>query len=90
MPAPRNCLAHACRKLSDNRFSSIIQKALLRLMEGRTSFVIAHSLSTIREADNVIVINEGEIVEQGSHQQLLDKKGFFYKLYMAQFKGHEI
>ncbi len=59
-------------------------------MEGRTSFVIAHRLSTIREADNVIVINEGEIVEQGSHQQLLDKKGFFYKLYMAQFKGQEI
>ncbi|PWB51653.1 MAG: multidrug ABC transporter ATP-binding protein [Anaerolineales bacterium] len=74
----------------DTRTEARIQKALLRLMEGRTSFVIAHRLSTIREADNVIVINEGEIVEQGSHQQLLDKKGFFYKLYTAQFKGQEI
>jgi ATP-binding cassette subfamily B protein len=74
----------------DTRTEARIQKALLRLMEGRTSFVIAHRLSTIREADNVIVINDGEIVEQGSHQQLLDKKGFFYKLYTAQFKGQEI
>ncbi len=74
----------------DTRTEARIQKALLRLMEGRTSFVIAHRLSTIRDADNVIVINEGEIVEQGSHQQLLDKKGFFHHLYMAQFKGQEI
>jgi ATP-binding cassette subfamily B multidrug efflux pump len=74
----------------DTRTEERIQKALLRLMEGRTSFVIAHRLSTIRDADNVIVINEGEIVEQGSHQRLLEKKGFFYHLYMAQFKGQEI
>jgi ATP-binding cassette subfamily B protein len=74
----------------DTRTELRIQKALLRLMEGRTSFVIAHRLSTIRDADNVVVINEGEIVEQGSHQQLLDKKGFFHHLYMAQFKGQEI
>ncbi len=74
----------------DTRTEARIQKALLRLMEGRTSFVIAHRLSTIRDADNVIVINEGEIVEQGTHQQLLDKKGFFHHLYMAQFKGQEI
>jgi ABC-type multidrug transport system fused ATPase/permease subunit len=90
MLVPRNCLAHACRKSSDNRFSSIIQKALLRLMEECPSFVIAHRLSTIREADNVIVINEGEIVEQGSQQHLLDKKGFFLKLCMAQIKGQGI
>jgi ATP-binding cassette subfamily B multidrug efflux pump len=74
----------------DTRTEARIQKALLRLMEGRTSFVIAHRLSTIRDADNVIVINEGEIVEQGSHQQLLDKRGFFYHLYMSQFKGQQI
>jgi ATP-binding cassette, subfamily B, multidrug efflux pump len=74
----------------DTRTEARIQKALLRLMEGRTSFVIAHRLSTIRDADNVIVINDGEIVEQGSHQQLLEKKGFFHHLYMAQFKGQEI
>ncbi len=71
----------------DTRTEARIQKALLRLMEGRTSFVIAHRLSTIRDADNVIVINNGEIVEQGTHQQLLDARGFFHHLYMSQFKG---
>jgi ATP-binding cassette, subfamily B, multidrug efflux pump len=74
----------------DTRTEARIQKALLRLMQGRTSFVIAHRLSTIRDADNVIVINEGEIVEQGTHQQLLDQRGFFHHLYMSQFKGQEI
>jgi len=71
----------------DTRTEARIQKSLLNLMEGRTSFVIAHRLSTIKDADNVIVINDGEIVEQGTHQQLLESKGFFHKLYMSQFKG---
>jgi ATP-binding cassette subfamily B multidrug efflux pump len=71
----------------DTRTEVRIQNALLRLMEGRTSFVIAHRLSTIRDADKVIVINNGEIVEQGNHQQLLDAKGFYYNLYVSQFKG---
>jgi ATP-binding cassette subfamily B multidrug efflux pump len=71
----------------DTRTEVRIQKALLRLMEGRTSFVIAHRLSTIRDADQVIVIDEGEIVEKGTHQQLLDAKGFYYNLYVSQFKG---
>ncbi len=71
----------------DTRTEVRIQKALLRLRQGRTSFVIAHRLSTIRDADQVIVIDRGEIVEQGTHQQLLDARGFFYNLYMSQFKG---
>jgi ATP-binding cassette subfamily B protein len=71
----------------DTRTELRIQAALLRLMRGRTSFVIAHRLSTIREADNVIVISDGEIVEQGTHRQLLEARGFFYNLYMSQFKG---
>ncbi len=71
----------------DTRTEARIQKALLRLMEGRTSFVIAHRLSTIRDADNVVVINNGEIVEQGSQQQLLEKRGFYHHLYQSQFKG---
>jgi ATP-binding cassette subfamily B multidrug efflux pump len=71
----------------DTRTEIRIQQALLRLMEGRTSFVIAHRLSTIRDADHVVVINDGEIVEQGTHQQLLDARGFFHHLYMSQFKG---
>ena len=71
----------------DTRTEARIQKSLLRLMEGRTSFVIAHRLSTIRDVDNIIVIKDGEIAEQGTHQQLLEAKGFFHKLYMSQFKG---
>ena len=74
----------------DTRTEARIQKALLRLMQGRTSFVIAHRLSTIRDADKVIVINDGEIVEQGTHQQLLDKRGFYHRLYVSQFKGQQI
>lgn len=74
----------------DTRTEVRIQKSLLRLMQGRTSFVIAHRLSTIRDANHVVVINNGEIVEQGSHQQLLDQRGFYYNLYMSQFKGQEI
>ncbi|RPJ24905.1 MAG: ABC transporter ATP-binding protein [Chloroflexi bacterium] len=71
----------------DTRTEARIQKALLRLMQGRTSFVIAHRLSTIREADNVIVISNGEIIEQGTHQQLMEARGFFHHLYVSQFKG---
>jgi ATP-binding cassette subfamily B multidrug efflux pump len=74
----------------DTRTEARIQKALLQLMVGRTSFVIAHRLSTIRDADNVIVINDGEIVEQGTHQQLLDRRGFYHHLFISQFKGQAI
>jgi ATP-binding cassette subfamily B multidrug efflux pump len=74
----------------DTRTEARIQKALLRLMEGRTSFVIAHRLSTIRDANHVLVINDGEIVEQGTHRELLEKQGFYHHLYLAQFKGQAI
>jgi ATP-binding cassette subfamily B multidrug efflux pump len=74
----------------DTRTEIRIQKALLRLMEKRTSFVIAHRLSTIRDADQVLVINNGEIVEKGTHQELLDRRGFYHHLYMSQFKGQAI
>ena len=74
----------------DTRTEVKIQAALLRLMKGRTSFVIAHRLSTIRDADKVVVIDHGEIVEQGTHQQLLDQKGFYYHLYVSQFKGQQL
>ena len=62
-----------------------IQKAFLKLMEGRTSFVIAHRLSTIVSADKILVMNKGNIVEQGNHKELLEKKGFYYELYNSQF-----
>jgi ATP-binding cassette subfamily B multidrug efflux pump len=71
----------------DTRTEMQIQQALLNLMEGRTSFVIAHRLSTIKNADKVLVIRDGEIVERGSHEELLAKRGFYYNLYMSQFKG---
>ena len=63
---------------------------MAKLRTGRTSFVIAHRLSTIRDADKVVVINNGEVVEQGSHQELLDLRGFYHHLYLSQFKGNEI
>ncbi len=74
----------------DTRTEARIQSALLRLMKGRTSFVIAHRLRTIRDADQVVVINDGEIVERGTHQSLLDKRGFYHQLYVSQFKGQAI
>jgi ATP-binding cassette subfamily B protein len=71
----------------DTRTEVLIQKAMQKLMEGRTSFVIAHRLSTIRDADLILVMNHGTIIEQGTHQQLLDQKGFYYDLYNSQFIG---
>jgi len=59
------------------------------LMKNRTSFVIAHRLSTIRDADLILVMQHGDIVEQGNHEELLEKKGFYYELYMSQFKKQE-
>jgi ATP-binding cassette subfamily B protein len=60
----------------DTRTEARIQEALVRLMQGRTSFFIAHRLSTIRETDHVLVINNGQVVEQGSHRELLEQRGF--------------
>ncbi|MDR3630199.1 MAG: ABC transporter ATP-binding protein [Desulfocapsaceae bacterium] len=74
----------------DSRTEVRIQTALLRLMQGRTSFVIAHRLSTIRDADRVLVVERGEIVEQGSHEELLARRGFYHHLYLSQFKGEQI
>ncbi len=74
----------------DTRTEVLIQKAMQKLMEGRTSFVIAHRLSTIRDADLILVMNHGTIIEQGNHQQLLDQKGFYYDLYNSQFIGASV
>lgn len=69
----------------DTRTEVLIQRAMARLMKNRTSFVIAHRLSTIRDADTILVMNKGSIVEQGTHDQLLAKGGFYAELYNAQF-----
>lgn len=70
----------------DTRTELLIQKAMDRLMGGRTCFVIAHRLSTIVDADCILVIRDGQIVEQGTHRELLDQKGFYYELFNSQYK----
>ena len=70
----------------DTRTEVLIQRAMAKLMQNRTSFVIAHRLSTIRDADIILVMNEGRIVEQGSHAELLARRGFYYDLYASQFE----
>ncbi len=69
----------------DTRTELLVQKGIESLLKGRTSFVIAHRLSTIQEADRIFVIDDGHIVEQGSAKELMERKGAYYKLYMAQF-----
>lgn len=69
----------------DTRTEELVQKAMDKLTEGRTSFIIAHRLSTIKNADLILVMNEGNIIEQGDHQELLDKQGFYAELYNSQF-----
>lgn len=71
----------------DTRLELLIQKAMKRLMKGRTSFVIAHRLSTIQEADKILVLKDGQIIEQGNHESLLQAKGFYYDLYQSQFSS---
>lgn len=70
----------------DTRTELLIQKAMEKLMEGRTSFIIAHRLSTIRDADLILVMKDGDIVEQGNHEELLEKSGFYSSLYNSQFE----
>ncbi|HJB97176.1 MAG TPA: ATP-binding cassette domain-containing protein [Candidatus Acutalibacter pullicola] len=71
----------------DTRTEKAIQAAMQKVMEHRTSIVIAHRLSTIRDSDLIVVMDQGRIVEQGTHQQLLEQQGRYYQLYMTQFAG---
>lgn len=74
----------------DSRTEALIQRAMANLMKCRTSFVIAHRLSTIRHADLILVMNKGDIIEQGNHNELLAKGGFYAELYNSQFKGGNV
>ncbi len=74
----------------DTRTEVLIQKAMENLMKNRTSFIIAHRLSTIRNADWILVMNEGDIVEQGNHDELLERKGFYAELYNSQFENVQL
>ena len=69
----------------DTRTEAKIQDAFARLMQGRTSFIVAHRLSTIRNADWILVMRDGDIVEQGTHDRLLSQNGFYAHLYRSQF-----
>ena len=70
----------------DTRTEMMIQEAFMRLMEGRTSFIVAHRLSTIRNADVILVVKDGDVIESGSHDELMARKGFYADMYMSQFR----
>jgi ATP-binding cassette subfamily B protein len=84
---PRLLILDEATSSVDTRTERLIQRAFDQLLEGRTSFVIAHRLSTIRNADQVLVLDQGEIVERGTHDELLARRGFYYDLYMSQFRA---
>jgi ATP-binding cassette, subfamily B, multidrug efflux pump len=86
---PRVLILDEATSSVDTRTERKIQAALEKLLEGRTSFVIAHRLSTIRNADQVLVLKDGEIIERGTHDTLLEERGFYYNLYMSQFRAEE-
>ncbi|HEX2990307.1 MAG TPA: ABC transporter ATP-binding protein, partial [Anaerolineales bacterium] len=86
---PRILILDEATSSVDTRTERLIQKAFDRLLQGRTSFVIAHRLSTIRNADMILVLRDGQIIERGQHDELLSKRGFYYDLYMSQFKKQE-
>ena len=69
----------------DTRTEMKIQSAFSKMMEGRTSFIVAHRLSTIKEADTILVMKKGKIIEKGTHNELLQNRGFYYELYNSQF-----
>jgi ATP-binding cassette subfamily B multidrug efflux pump len=74
----------------DTRTELQIQEAMLELMKDKTCFVIAHRLSTIQNADCILVVKEGEVIEQGTHDELMEKRGFYRSLYDSQFAGKQI
>ncbi|MGN6673131.1 MAG: ABC transporter ATP-binding protein [Thermomicrobiales bacterium] len=83
---PRILILDEATSSVDTRTERLIQEALEKLLHGRTSFVIAHRLSTIRHADQVLALRDGQIVERGTHDELLAARGFYYDLYMSQFR----
>jgi ATP-binding cassette subfamily B protein len=84
---PRMLILDEATSNVDTRTEKLIQEGLLTLQKDKTSFIIAHRLSTIRHADQILVIDKGRIVERGTHAELMEKKGFYYDLYMSQFRG---
>jgi ABC-type multidrug transport system fused ATPase/permease subunit len=87
---PRIIILDEATSSVDTETELLIQSALRRLLAGRTSFIIAHRLSTIKEAGMVVVMDQGQIVEVGSHEELLAKRGMYFNLYTMQFRAHEL
>ena len=83
---PRILILDEATSSVDTQTEQVIQRALARLLRGRTSFVIAHRLSTVTNADRIVVIHDGRIIEQGTHTELLEKKGYYYELYKTGFQ----
>jgi ATP-binding cassette subfamily B protein len=83
---PRILILDEATSSVDTRTERLIQRALEELLSGRTSFVIAHRVSTIRHADQVLAVRDGQIVERGTHAELLAARGYYYELYMTQFR----
>ena len=79
------CIRDRATSSIDTRTEMLVQQAFEKLMQGRTSFVVAHRLSTIQSADRILVMNAGHIIEQGTHAELLAKQGFYANLYNSQF-----
>lgn len=86
---PKILLLDEATSSVDTRTEMKIQQAMTKLLEGRTSFVIAHRLSTIRDADLILVMNQGDIIEKGTHEELLEKGGFYADLHQSQFTENE-
>ena len=84
---PKILILNEATSSVDTCLELLIQKAMKRLMKGRTSFISAHRLSTIQEANKILVLKDGQIIEQGSYESSLQEKGFYYELYHSQFSS---
>ncbi len=87
---PRILILDEATSSVDTRTERLIQRAFEELLKGRTSFVIAHRLSTIRNADMVLMVDDGQIIERGTHNELLERQGAYYTLYMSQFREEDV
>jgi ATP-binding cassette subfamily B protein len=87
---PRILILDEATSSIDTKTEKLVQEVMLQLMEGRTTFIVAHRLSTIIDADQILVIKDGKIIEQGNHKELLEKKGEYYNLYKNQFINERI
>ncbi|MBO7309791.1 MAG: ABC transporter ATP-binding protein, partial [Clostridia bacterium] len=89
LSSPKMLILDEATSSIDIRTEIQIQKAFNSIMNGRTTFIVAHRLSTILDADKILVMKDGNIIEQGTHQELISKKGFYHELYYSQFANQQ-